>query len=77
MESPEHNRNFIDCVKSRAETICPVEMAIRCDAICHLANVAARTGRAIQWDPVKEEVVGDAEAAKLLTRPHRENWKVW
>ena len=25
--SPEHNRNFIDCVKSRQETICPVEMA--------------------------------------------------
>ena len=29
--SPEHNRNFIDCVKSRQETMCPVEMAIRCD----------------------------------------------
>ena len=36
--SPEHNRNFIDCVKSRQETICPVEMAIRCDAICQLVD---------------------------------------
>ena len=49
--SPEHNRNFIDCVKSRQETMCPVEMAIRCDAICQLATIAAITGRAIQWDP--------------------------
>lgn len=77
MVSPEHNRNFIDCVKSRQETVCPVEMAIRCDAICHLSDIAARTGRGIQWDPEKEEIVGDDEAAKMLTRPFRDKWKVW
>ena len=75
--SPEHNRNFIDCVKSREETICPVEMGIRCDAICQLATVAALTGRAIQWDPEKEQIVNDPEAAKMLVRPFREKWKVW
>jgi len=75
--SPEHNRNFIDCVKSRDETICPVEMAIRCDTICHLSDVAARTGRAIHWDPEKEAIVGDEDAAKMLSRPFREKWKVW
>jgi hypothetical protein len=77
MVSPEHNRNFIDCVKSRQPTICPVEMAIRCDTICQMANVAARTGRVIQWDPEKEEIVGDAEASRTLIRPFRERWKVW
>jgi predicted dehydrogenase len=75
--SPEHNRNFVDCVKSRQATICPVEMAIRCDAICQLANVAALTGRAIQWDPEQEKIVNDPEAAKMLVRPYREKWKVW
>ena len=77
MVSMEHNRNFIDCVKSRQETICPVEMAIRCDAIPHLSDIAARTGRVIQWDPAKEEIVGDAEAGKMLRRPFRDKWKVW
>jgi hypothetical protein len=77
MVSMEHNRNFIDCVKSRQETICPVEMAIRCDAIPHLANIAARTGRVIQWDPGKEEIIGDADASKMLTRPSREKWRIW
>jgi predicted dehydrogenase len=75
--STEHHRNFIDCVKSRRETICPVEMGIRCDTICHLADIAARTGRTIQWNPEKEEIIGDPEAAKMLTRPHREKWRVW
>jgi predicted dehydrogenase len=75
--SEEHNRNFIDCVKSRQETLCPVEMAIRCDAICQLARVAALTGRPIQWDPEREKVVNDPEAAKMLVRLFREKWKIW
>jgi hypothetical protein len=75
--SPEHNRNFIDCVKSRQETMCPVEMAIRCDAITQLATIAAITGREINWDPKKEKIVNDAEAEKMLIRPYREKWKVW
>ena len=77
MISPEHNRNFIDCVKSRQETICPVEMGIRCDTICHLTDIAARTGRVIEWNPEKEEITGDADATKMLSRPSREKWRVW
>jgi len=75
--SPEHNRNFIDCVKSRKETICPVEMGIRCDTIAHMVNVAAQTQRVINWDPQKEQIVGDKDAAKMITRPARKEWKVW
>lgn len=73
----EHNRNFIDCVKSRRETMCPLEMAIRTDTICHLANAAAILKRPIRWSPAKEEILGDEEAAKMLTRPVRDKWKVW
>ena len=76
-ESKGHVRNFIDCVKSRKETVCPVEMAIRCDTIAHMTNVTAQTGRVITWDPKVEQVVGDAEAAMMLTRPYREKWKIW
>ena len=73
----EHNRNFIDCVKSREETMCPVEMSIRCDTIGHLSRAAALTGTPIQWDPGKEEIVGNPDASKLLSLPYREKWKVW
>lgn len=76
-ESKGHVRNFIDCVKSRKETVCPVEMAIRCDTISHMVNTAAQTGRVINWDPKAEQIVGDPEAAKMLTRPFREKWRVW
>lgn len=75
--SPGHVRNFIDCVKSRAETVCPVEMAIRCDTIAHMVNIAARTGRVINWDPKAEAITDDPEAAAMTTRPYREEWKIW
>jgi Oxidoreductase family, NAD-binding Rossmann fold/Oxidoreductase family, C-terminal alpha/beta domain len=73
----EHLLNFIECVKSRKETLCPVEMAIRADTIAHLANAAAIVKRPITWDPVKEEIVGDADATKMLSRPYRKEWKIW
>lgn len=75
--SPEHNRNFIDCVRSRGETMCPVEMAIRCDTICHLTNAAAVTGKPVDWDPKAEKITNNPEAAKMLSLPYREKWKVW
>jgi hypothetical protein len=33
---------------------------------CHLANISLRQGRKIRWDPNQEEIVGDAEAPKML-----------
>ena len=57
--------------------MCSVEMAIRCDTICHLSTAAALTGRAIRWNPKKEKIIGDAEASGMLTRPYRDKWKVW
>ena len=60
-----------------SSTMCPVEMAIRCDAICQMAVIAAQTGRVIQWDPEKEAIVGDAEASRMFVRPFREKWRVW
>jgi predicted dehydrogenase len=76
-ESNNHYRNFIDCVISRKQTVAPVETAHRSITICHLGNIALRLGRdKLKWDPVKEEILDDAEAAKMLSRPYREPWKL-
>ena len=52
-------------------------MAIRCDTIAHMVNIAARTGRVINWDPKAEVIEDDAEAAAMTTRLYREEWKIW
>jgi predicted dehydrogenase len=76
-ESSNHYRNFIDCVISRKETAAPVETAHRSITICHLGNIALRLGRdRLRWDPAKEQILDDPEAAKMLSRPYREPWKL-
>ena len=69
--SEDHYRNFLDSVKSRRDPIEPVETGHRTATVCHLGNIAMRLHRKIRWDPRREEVVGDTEAASLLRRPRR------
>ena len=76
-ESHDYYRSFIDCVISRKEPVAPVETAHRSITICHLGNIAMRLGRkSLKWDPVKEQIVGDDEAAKMLSQPYRAPWKL-
>jgi len=76
-ESTDHQQNFIDCVKSRKPTISPLEPAIRSDTITHMTNIVVRTGRPVEYDPVKEQIIGgDAETAKYWDRPMRKKWAV-
>ncbi|MHC4351742.1 MAG: Gfo/Idh/MocA family protein [Planctomycetota bacterium] len=72
--SNNHRRNFIECVKSRRQTICPVETAVRSDTICHMDDIAIRLGRRLKWDPKAEEFLNDEKANRLLTRPMRSPW---
>ena len=69
--SDNHMGNFIDCVKSRKAPICPVEVGHRSASISHLGVIAIRLGRKLNWDPVKERFVRDAEANGMVSRPMR------
>lgn len=72
--SNNHAMNFIDCVKSRKKTICPIESAVRSDAVCHMDDIVVRLGRKLRWDPVKEIFVNDDEANRMLSRAMRSPW---
>ncbi len=73
-QSKGHQRNFLDAVKTRAATICPVDVAVRTDTICHLTDICTRLGRKLQWDPQKEDFVNDPQASRMLSRPMRSPW---
>jgi hypothetical protein len=68
--------DFIYCVRSREEPFRNVEAAHRATTVCHLGNIAYWLGRPLKWDPVKEEIVGDAEANRWLSRPKRAPWSI-
>jgi predicted dehydrogenase len=72
--SPGHERQFLDCVKSRKRTLTPVEIAHRSQTPGHLGYVASVVGRKLRWDAAKQQIIGDEEASKLLSRPMRAPW---
>jgi hypothetical protein len=74
LKSPGHHRNFLDCVKSRRETITPAEAAHRSASVGHLGLVSLMLGRKLKWDPDKEEVLGDPIANGMLGRAKRAPW---
>ena len=71
-----HQRNFIDCVKSRKPTITPVETAHNSAIPGHLGLISMLTGCKIQWDHKAGKIIGNAEASKLLSRPYRAPYKM-
>ncbi len=75
-KSINHVGNFLECVKSRAETVAPVEIAHRSISVGLLGEIAMTTGQKFQWDPVKEEIIGNPVASRLLVRPYREPWEL-
>ena len=74
--SDNHQRNFLDCVKSRKPTITPIETAHHSAIPGHLGLIAMLVGRRIRWDAVNETIVDDSGASKLLRRDYRSPWKV-
>ena len=43
---------------------------------CHLCSISARLNRKIEWDPVKETIVGDEQAASFMARKQREGFEI-
>jgi hypothetical protein len=69
-----HQRNFLDCIKSRQSPLTDLESGHRVVTACHLANLSLKTGRKLVWDASKEEIVGDPDANQLLVRTYRKPW---
>jgi len=71
-----HVNNFIDCIKTREKPAADISIGHRSATVCHLGNIAVRTGKKIQWDPQQETIVGDAEAAKWLSKEYRKPYEL-
>jgi hypothetical protein len=75
-QTGHHMRNFIECVKTRSEPISDVFSHHRAMTTCHLANICIRLGRAFQWDPKAEQIVGDDDANAWQRRDQRKGFEI-
>jgi len=69
--SPGHQRQFIECVRSRRATLTPPEVALRSATPGYLGLISILLGRPVRWDPLGERIIDDPQAERLLARPMR------
>jgi hypothetical protein len=73
-DTNDHPRNFIDCIRSRRQSNANAELANISNALVHLGNIVARTGRSIRFDPDSETALNDPEANRYVKREYRQHW---
>ena len=70
-ESKEQHGNWLECIQSGKEPISPVEIGHRACSVCLISHIAMKLSRKLNWDPVSERFINDAEANAMLSRPQR------
>jgi predicted dehydrogenase len=73
-KSNDHKANFLGCIKTRNETVAPVEVGHRSCTVCLLGEIAMRLGKKLKWDPERERFTNDDQANRMLSRPMRSPW---
>jgi hypothetical protein len=72
----ENHRDWLDCIRTRRRPRADIEIGACSTILSHLGCIALWTGRALRWDPIREEFPGDHEANSLRARATREPWSV-
>jgi hypothetical protein len=71
-----HMQDWLDCMRTRKQTLADVEVGHRSISLSHLANITRKLGRKLQWNPAAEQFTGDREANALLVRERRKGYEL-
>ena len=67
--------DFIEAIEQKRQPVANIEVGHRASCLPLLGMLSWRAGRSIQWDAEKETIIGDADAAKLMSRAYRTPWE--
>ncbi len=71
-----HMQHFFECLKEGKFTISDPFTHHRSMTACHICNIALLLKRKIQWDPAKQDFVGDEQASALRSRKQRDPYTI-
>ncbi|HNR98036.1 MAG TPA: Gfo/Idh/MocA family oxidoreductase [Planctomycetota bacterium] len=69
--SPGHMEDWFKGIRTGAETIMNIAAGVEVAFLCILGNLSFLLGRELTWDPVAQEIVGDEQARRMMSRPQR------
>jgi predicted dehydrogenase len=70
-----HRQDWVNCVKSRKQPNCPIEIGARTVAVCHLGNIAylhaeELAGKSLKWDPQAWKFIDNDAANQWQDYPY-------
>ncbi|MFC7523598.1 hypothetical protein ACFQRK_06590 [Parapedobacter sp. GCM10030251] len=71
-----HLNNFVESIRGDATINAPITEAHKSVVLCHLANIAQRTGSTLHCDPRNGHIVGNEAAANLWRREYEKGWEM-
>lgn len=70
-----HVANFLDAVRGRGKLNSEIEEGHKSTLLCHLGNIAHRTGRTLRTDPKDGHILDDKAAAALWSREYEKGFE--
>jgi len=73
-----HARDFIDAIRNNRKPNADIEIGHLSASLCHLGNIATRVRRTLEFDPQTEQIAGDNETNRMLSRNYRKegHWAI-
>jgi predicted dehydrogenase len=75
-ESKGHQRDWLECIRTRKRPICDVEIGASSVTVCHLGNLAYWNHRKLRWDPKNWVFIDEETANKWLDRERRDPYQL-
>jgi predicted dehydrogenase len=70
-----HVQNFLDTIRGRAKLNSEIAEGQKSTLLCHLGNIAYRTGRTLHINQQDGHIMNDGDAEKLWGREYRAGWE--
>jgi len=70
-----HFDNFIKTIRGESKLTAPINEGHKSVLLCHLANIAQRTGKTLHCDPKNGHILNDSAAMKLWRREYEKGWE--
>ncbi len=71
----DHFDNFLNCIREGGRPSADIEEGHKSTLLCHLGNIAVRTGHTLNVDPTNGHILDDAQTAGLWNREYEPGWK--